>query len=297
MSLLVEEEVEKIKNFSEFYSDSFIDVLHRVYQDSIKEVEQEDYYQSYLKICNNTATLMRDLGIDDPMLASSVLSYLLWNGYFSKDRYFVFSQSNRVSNLGALGADIMRGRSVCINNAEMLTRVLVDMGVDAHLMGCSVSNANLDSVYRPDIERKIDNHVKLRDKLLGAVFGRILKNFGNHAVTMFDSDGTYFVNDPTNLAFANFSGFLQGQYVESNVSFDYKPWIMLLVEDIDADRFRHIMEQSFVMSKYVSLTPDIVRLVYESSIDICQSNSFLLDDFYADNIKNIETVCKTLKRK
>lgn len=69
MSLLVEEEVEKIKNFSEFYSDSFIDVLHRVYQDSIKEVEQEDYYQSYLKICNNTATLMRDLGIDDPMLA------------------------------------------------------------------------------------------------------------------------------------------------------------------------------------------------------------------------------------
>lgn len=296
MSLLVEE-VEKIKNFSEFYSDSFIDVLHRVYQDSIKEVEQEDYYQSYLKICNNTATLMRDLGIDDPMLASSVFSYLLWNGYFSKDRYFVFSQSNRVSNLGALGADIMRGRSVCINNARMLTRVLVDMGVDAHLMGCSVSNANLDSVYRPDIERKIDNHVKLRDKLLGAVFGRILKNFGNHAVTMFDSDGTYFVNDPTNLAFANFSGFLQGQYVESNVSFDYKPWIMLLVEDIDADRFRHIMEQSFVMSKYVSLTPDIVRLVYESSIDICQSNSFLLDDFYADNIKNIETVCKTLKRK
>lgn len=191
----------------------------------------------------------------------------------------------------------MRGRSVCINNAEMLTRVLVDMGVDAHLMGCSVSNANLDSVYRPDIERKIDNHVKLRDKLLGAVFGRILKNFGNHAVTMFDSDGTYFVNDPTNLPFANFSGFLQGQYVESKVSFDYKPWIMLLVEDIDADRFRHIMEQSFVMSKYVSLTPDIVRLVYESSIDICQSNSFLLDDFYADNIKNIETVCKTLKRK
>lgn len=294
---MTEEQLKKYERFMDFYSDDMIKAYSQVFKKHRESVEDKEYYQAYLNIVKKTARVIKELGIEDPLCASIIFQYLLWKGYLSKDKNLVYSISDRMNNIAITGADIMRGRSVCLNNADMHASVLREMGIEAYLLGCNVDTktpANFE--YKPDIKRQIEEKVKLSDKLLGKIVGATpLRNIGNHAVTLFKFESVYFISDPTSLAFANFSDFLKARYVGSALEMDIKPWLLLMLGKVPEEDFRTIIRETYVRSDKQLLTVPVVKSLYEGSIDLCKKNHFLLDDFHDDNITDIDIICKTLK--
>lgn len=293
---MTKEQARKYKKFIEFYSDDIIHMYSQLLKEHRESVKEKEYYQAYLNIVKKTARLIKELGIKDPFCASIVFQYLLWKGYLSKDRRLVYSISDRMNNIAITGADIMRGKSVCLNNADMQTRVLREMELEAYLLGCKVDpKATSHFEYKPDIERQIEK-TKWKEQLIQKIIGATsLKNIGNHAVTLFQFKSLYLISDPTSLAFANFSDFLKARYVGSTLEMEIKPWLSLALGEVPEKEFRTIITETFAGSDTQLLTVPIVKGFYEETMELCRKNHFLLDDFHDENIPDIEVICKTLK--
>lgn len=295
---ITEEQIEKYKNFFKFYTDTMLDLYSSSLSKRRDKVKNEVYYDSYFKIVNKTANLMKELNISDPFSATVIFEYLLWNGYLSKNKKLIYGISGRINNIVLTGADIMLGKSVCLNNADMLSDVLNAMGFESYIMGCSfVENVKVSFEYKPNIERKRESKVVFGDKLL-AKFVSVtpLKKIGNHAVVLFKFKDRYFMGDPTNLAFLNFVDFLKGEYIGSDLQLDLKPWQMLILDGIEAEKFKEIIVKTFFLSDEQVVDLDMVRNVSNYSLNLCKKNLSLLNDFHDDNIKDINIVCKTLKK-
>ena len=269
---MTEEQKNRYREFLNFYSKDLTKIFGEMFSKKREDILEKDFYKSYLNIIKKTATFMKELGVTDPFRATVVFEYLLWNGFLSKDINLIYSISDRINNIAVTGADIMRGKSVCLNNADMLSDVLNEMGTESYVIGANVSirNQKVNLEYRPDIERKIENKVKMKDM--------------------------YFFSEPTGLAFLNFTDFLKAQYVGSDLEIDIKPWLMLALENVSFDKFHKIIGNTFVSSDKQILTIDNVRTISENALDLCHQNYFLLRDFHDDNIKDIDIICKTLTK-
>jgi len=293
---MTEQQKNKIEKFLNFYSENNVKIFSNVSTQEKEIIKNEVFYHSYLSIVKKTANLIKELGVNDPFHATVIFEYLLWNGYLSKNKNLIYSISNRICNIALPGADIMRGKSVCLNNAAMLSDILNDMGIEAYTIGANVKENEANLKYKPNIERIINNEVELKDKLLAKLVSITpLKNAGNHAVTLFKAEGKYFLGDPTGLAFSNFTDFLKAKYVGSNLEIDIKPWVMLISKTLETDEFHKIIVATFLLSDEQTLTVENVKDFSETAMDLCYRNSSLLDDFHDDNVNDINTVAKTLK--
>jgi len=291
-----EEQKNKYENFFKFYTNETIDFFSKVFEDKFKESEQKDFYIAYKNIIKKTAKLINELGITDPFHASVIFEYLLWNGFLSKDKTLVYDITNRKNNIALTGADIMRGNSVCLNNSDMLTSVLNQMDIRSYILGCSVKPTKETLKYKPNIERNIKQPT-FKDKIIQKL-GTLppLKYLGNHAITMFEYNGVYYISDPTSLAFLNFNDFMKAKYVGSDLEVTIKPWISLCLQSIPKDKFKEIITKTLIQSNTQLLNLDLIKEFSENALEICQENSNLLDDFHTDNVNDIDIICKTLTR-
>lgn len=289
---LLEQKV-KYDKFMDFYSDAMINMYSDLLNERFKVNEKLSFYHAYKNIIKKTAKLINELGINDPFHASVIFEYLLWNGYFSKDNSLVYNLNNRKCNIAALGADIMLGNSVCLNNSDMLTKVLNEMGINSYTVAGSLKHCEGNLEYTLDIKRNIafiePNMLNIIDKIKALIFQKYV---GNHAITMFEYDGNYSLIDPTGLAFLNFNGFLNAKYVGSDFDFIIKPYVSLILKYIPKENFKEIIIKTYNQNS--NLTVDFVKEISEESLEICRNNSNLLADFHTENLNDIDVVCKTL---
>ncbi len=90
---------DRYKKFINFYSDDMLETFTSIMDKYRSNTESQDYYVAYQSIIKATSSLMKELGVDNPLLTSVAFEYLLWNGYFSEDKELMYSLSNRVNNL------------------------------------------------------------------------------------------------------------------------------------------------------------------------------------------------------
>ena len=292
---MTEEQKEKIKRFVNYYDDSTIKLYTEALAKQRSIVSNEPYYEAYLNIIKRTARLIPELGCYNSISASIVFEYLLWNGYLSKDKDLVYSITDRINNTTITGADIMRGKSVCLNNADMLTRVLKEMGNESYIMGCGVfPPKGLKREYKPPIERKMIPERKNFIKKL--VLSPFIKKIGNHAVTLTRVGETYYIVDPTGLSFATINDVLKAKYIGFDLEMELKPWLMLALDSGNKEEFIDTVLKSYLLSDHPIMSPAIVKDMYERVIDTCRRNHSLLDDFHDANRQDIDTVCQTLTK-
>lgn len=283
-------------NFFKFYNEDYIKILIESRYKALsknKNITSEYYYYNIIK---KTKELLREINLLSPVEISVIYEYLLWNGYFSKEKNLVYSVSNRKNLFGILGADIMRGKSVCLNNASMLTDLLNECDIEAYSIGCmarSFKNTKLE--YQPDIKRNIVNS-SIKDMITQQIVHMLhFDKIGNHAVTCFKNGETYSVCDPTSLAFLNFNDMRKMKYVGSNLEIIFKPWIMIILNDINNyDKFLEILITLYLNSNLELLKVDDIRNTSEKVLDFCKSNASLLNDFHSEIYKDIDGVCKAL---
>lgn len=298
LETLTDEQKKKLENFEIFYQPDLIEIFAKIFDKEKEETKNQEFYQHYMSVVGKTAELLRELGAIDPLTATAVFQYLLWNGYLSNGGSLEYSISGRINNMGASGADILCGKSVCLNNADMQAEVLKALGCEAHIIGANIeSNAELNLEYKPEIERNINKKTRLSDRVVSFLVGLTpLRNAGNHAVTLIKPMGQYVISDPTSLAYANFNDFLNTKFVGSEVEMKIKPWLMLMTESNSKEEFSRIVYESFLLSDSELLNPKLVKQVYENGIYLCKKDSTLLKDFHEDIQPSLEKVGQTLKK-
>lgn len=163
-----------------------------------KEVNQ------YKEIVEDFSDFLDEKEIDDPKLIFDYFNYALWNGYLSSDHDFAFNRDNKTL-LSNFGMACIMGKSVCLNNANMLRDLYEAMGYDSTVFNCYylLDKAKIELFdYQKDIKQASDEKKNDEDGIyLPYVPGPFELIIGNHAITAVYYDGEYYYYDPTNLLY------------------------------------------------------------------------------------------------
>ncbi len=225
----------------------------------------------------------------------------MWLGLFSQNRTFNFNEENRISDISALGADIMLGNAACLNNADMLCRILRSTGTESYIIGCDVPDiiahhtieSSKKTKWQSLVSPNMDNN-QLKDiyeKLSTLEF----LDFGNHALSLFAYQQNYYLADPTNLTFLSITDLLEATFSGEETKAELKPAVTLMLEDVDTQKFKDLVLRSFIFSDEPSIEVPFINYHSDLSRDIITQNVSLINEFYEDNQPDINIVCKTLK--
>ena len=263
--------------------------------------KNKPYYRAYLNIVKRTASLINSLGIENPFTKCSFFYYLLWLGMFSKDQSFTFNDQERISDISSLGADIMLGKSACLNNVDMLSRILRATGTESYIIGCDVPDikANLKEEVKPPKKYYSLIEEYQSSNCIEALFSNIsakkLFEYGNHALSIFAYQGLYYLADPTNLTFLSINDFLKATYTGEYTIAELRPMVTLMLERIDPKHFKDLLIKSFIYSDESSLSIEFINHHSDLGRFLIAQNIHTINHFYKSIEPDIDIVCKTLK--
>jgi hypothetical protein len=285
---------EELKNsHSDGNSISFKKIFKMLAEDTIKKYP--DSIEAYKSIINSTAQLCHELNLKDSMDIFVVFNYLLWNGYFSKDKNYIYTLSERKNLMGYFGTDIINGKGVCLNKSYMLDNILNTMDYKSYMI-CNKVPKKIIRDYKPNIERRIKKHGQIPMKINAFLFSPITNITGNHACTLVEKDDVYYVYDPTNLCVFKLDKFLQAGIIGGTGIIDIKPYSLSWFGNLDNKKITEIVE-SYKNVENETHPYDIedIKSSFESNLELCRNNTGLFNDFYNANEPNRSRVLKIFK--
>ena len=298
-----EHSIKKKKSFLEKLKDTMYEMMAEETERNINE----PHTIAYNNIVEKTSSFFKDeLKVDDPVTASIIFEYLLWNGYYSKDNSFKFSTRKTISDFGCFGADIMRGYGQCLNIAHMLSDVLNKSGYRSYPTICYCNVPKIIGKKRkecPPIEQHLveenenvnEELEKKYEKILKAL-EHISKRTGNHVIVSTEYEDIFFGSDPTNLCFVTYKSKRFTKAVNSNIKYKLKPLVTRIINTDRDNETRIIFENRKRSHKgYPNfLDKDQIKQKYNEEVNFCDSKKGLLDEFHKDCLKDIDIVCNTL---
>lgn len=289
------EKLQEIKNSDSTESSlSIKKMFQRMAEDTIKKHSAS--LASYKCIIDSTAQLCHELNLKDSMDIFVVFNYLLWNGYFSKDKDYVYTMSGRTNLWGHFGTDIINGQGVCLNKSHMLDSLLKTMNYESHMIINKVSK-KMSRDYKPDIERKIKKPGQLSIKLGAFLLSPITSIAGNHACTLVEKDNVYYVYDPTNLCVFKLDNFLQAGIIGGIGSIDIKPYSLSWFGGLDNQKIVEIVDSyKNVESETNPYDVDAIQSSFETNLELCRNNTGLFNDFHAENESNRRMVLEIFNK-
>ena len=97
--------------------------------------------------------LALELGVSNSLQLSNLYTYLLWNGYLSKNKTNIYSEERKLLE-GLFFVDVMDGIGVCLNYADMLKDFLKACDHEAAVLW-NLCDARLTTDYIVPIEKKV----------------------------------------------------------------------------------------------------------------------------------------------
>ena len=251
------------------------------------------YNVIYREIIYKTIDLMRDeLNLEDPMDISLVYRYMALNGYFSKNKKFEITEKDRVCELSNYGLDIIRGKGVCLNLSTMLNDILNFYGIESHVVGCEISNPYERFSYK----RLKKYYYSLLPKIYDSVIGKTFV-VGNHATVLTKYNDNVFIIDPTYGTFYHFIAFLVAMDAETSFVCDLKPFSCGAFFGVNPETILEVLLETEKQNYIENIqSTKILKEKREYFKNICEKNKPLFEDFHNDISKDINTVCKILKK-
>ena len=270
---------------SSLYKGDFLKSLN----DELLEYRKK-YYDNisfyYFDILEKMRKLSLELGLKNSLELSNMYTYLLWNGYFSKDKTNVYSIENRKVIMGLLFADIMDGIGVCLNHADMLKDFLNNCGYDsAVLVNFASKNTKID--YKMDIERKVKKP-SFSTKIMNFVLMPIISRIGNHAFTLIKENDRMYIYDSTNLGLLEIKDPYMASVINGEGIHKLHPYTSFLVGNGTSSEINALSGLFLNTNLNSPYDKDEFIFTCEDNISLFNNNISLLDDFY-DDIKSSVT--------
>lgn len=255
--------------------------------------QYKEAIDAYNNIINNVACLCRELKLNDPLKVSIVYSYLLWNGYFSENKEYNYSLSKRLIIPNYDGLSIMTGYGVCVNNVDMLNKVLMAGLYDADIIIVK-QDMKMTRYDKPNIRRNIvekDIFDKIKSYLIYKPRDEYFNNLFNHICNLINIDGNYYLYDPTNVCLYSLEDAPKGRLMGGHGYVELIALSCILANNLTLEDLKYLISQS----NYNELTDIKLKDIFESNIALCHSNEQLFEDFYDANKPKIDVIVKKLK--
>ena len=276
----------------------FNDIIDEMVNDKKKEKEKkknEPYNIAYNNIIERVVKFYNsEISMNNPIDASIVFEYMLWNGYLSKDKVYTFSSRKRKNNNINYGADIMCGKGVCLNNGVIMADLLSELGYESIPLACNVYTNNEKLNFPIKIHRNISSSEKYKFLYNFLNNKNVFRKLGNHAITLCKDGNKTLPIDATNLSFINTNESLIGNIPDTKVIYEYKEVSTSLVFGIERQKIIDLLKLSINSYPY-KLKEMLDR--YNVLIDLCDNKQDLFNDLYNANKDDIEIVSKTLTKK
>lgn len=257
--MIYDKDSEKWKNY--------IGGKYRVNRDDAKLYLSTNFSKRYEQMLDRQAELILKLcGKDytNPGIILAVYYNLLWNGYFSKNKKFVFSSVE--NKLIEYGVSILDGEGVCLNIASHFKNILRRYkGFYSFTVG----------VRADDIEKKTDNINNTRvDEG---------KTYLDHLDVLLRYNGKFFMLDPTNCCIyqIELTDNEKINRIDLYVGLSYSDFVLYNQEKHNGIDF--INEQLSRMS-VTKVDDKLSNYIKNRGIELCEQNKEEIDKFY-DSIK------------
>ena len=241
----------------------------------------------YKSLLNKMSSLSKELALSNSLELSILFSYLLWNGYLSRNRKHEYKEIEH-DILGLLFIEIVNGDGVCRNYSEMLKDFLKYNGYNS-IMLANYFDYNTNVEYKMDIDRidsyKIQN---ISDK------SWFKKKKANHVFNLIDDNGLY-IYDPTNLLLYRLQNkdichLINGK--GKNIIYPYRSYDLCYAKEDEKLLDRLFTEDSF-SSPYDKT--DFIS-TSEVTLELMRDSTTLLEDFYKEIRPDLVGISKETKK-
>ena len=247
----------------------------------------DEYYPDIL---NQMKKLAEELGLSDSIELGNLYSYLLWNGYLSKDKSNSFNAQDRSIIFGMFFTDVINGKSVCLNNSDMLKDFYNVCGYDAASLITYLGN-DVEMHYRPMVERNVEDF-SLGFKTFNLFMSSFAKKFGNHAFTLVrDADNRMVVYDATNLSLFGVKDTNTAEVINGSGECMLNPMVSSVINPYSSQELRALSGLYEVSDLSVPYTREDFIESSESTMGLLNRNVSLLDDFYSSIEPSIVGIC------
>lgn len=242
----------------------------------------------YKSLLEKISILAKELNINNSLELSILFSYLLWNGYLSKEKDYTFQAYNRKTILGLLFIDIIDGIGVCLNHAEMLKDILNYCGYKS-----SIIINHFD--YYTKVEYKLDikrNGIKDSNNIIKEILN---KQKANHAFNLIEENDNLYIYDSTNLLIYNIvssdcANLTLGK--GENKLFPYQSYGLCVSEE-EVRLLDKLHKDDSLPSQY---TKEDFISTGEVNIEIIKNSTSLLEDFYTEVHPNITAISEETEK-
>lgn len=254
-------------------------------------------YQYFIKNYNQ---LNKIFYLNNPIEIYAMFTYLLDNGYLSKNKNFKYSTKNLNDIYNLLGTDVINGHGCCRHISSMFCDILNNYGVES----CNLCVYLGDSiVYNNDELTKliIDGKIMPTD-FITIISDEVLKNKdANHVITMSIKDNKIYLLDPTNNESYKFN--------EDDRTLLYTDECNKIPIDLEGTIYSNRKYVNFIpnitdsyskllQNKYSSISIEEEKNIIKDTIYICSKNLDIFEKFYNENCELYDEISdKVLKLK
>lgn len=250
--------------------------------------------ESYNNLLNRYKILSKELKINSALELSIMISYLLWNGYFSITKEHKYCMKDRLY-LTPLPFDIFKGRGVCLEYSIFLRDFLLKCNKEAAIIGCKISKNTIKKTYTPPIKRNIENS-KINEFLynvLCLVSSNLINAYGNHEITLAKDGEKIFAYDLTNLLVFNLDN-NRAQAVNGIGYMEVKPAQSFII-DPSNDK-SNIMEKLYDKNSCLKVSENELKYSFKKIKSILNENKNILKDMYYFAYKDIYTIVNEIDK-
>lgn len=273
---------------------SFLDysILERK---SIRKIDDNLIEKNYNKILKSYKDLVDELKLTSSLDIANLFSILLWNGYFSENKKFVYGIGNRMMEEKNLQSLIMQGHGACFENSRMLNDFIKKCNKRSSMIMCYMDGENT-KINRPkEVKIKYDKTAqslrhKKKHSLKGFLEDFLVKNYsGNHIINIIEDNDKLIFYDVTNNCILSILDDETLKLINGEGKYTIFPFTasQLLGPFTDFDCLIKLLGNEELSA---TLTEEEFKEQFKKIHSMFLENTQLADDIYTDIHKNIENI-------
>lgn len=265
-----------------------------------------DIMDSYNFILDLWIKLFEELNVVKSIDICNFVSYLLYNGFFSKDKVLYYQFENRLNTPKNYALDIMNGNGVCLNYSCLLNDFLKKKQFFSSVI--SLKFRNTKSNYSPNIKFnsvELSNYNQESKNIFNNIFKIFEYFFGScdHASTLVCDNNIQYIYDITNLEYLKLKNFWIAEliggigYHKLNYRFNYETAKSFLECNINDSFNIFALEEIKKNKEYFYPSEEVIINSWERTNDLFNSNILLLNDCYFETKKDIDKIADYIEEK
>ena len=160
-----------------------------------KSTEFTNLEKSYNRLIKETAFLLTNMNITEPVPILSLYTYLIKNGYLSLNHHFTYNK-NVDDCLYLFGTNVIYGEGVCRHITTFLTDIYKEIGYESY--NIAMVSKDTETLSRQEYNYEESN---IQESKIQKVKNKINNVYGtnfNHLVTLVNNLNESLIVDPTN---------------------------------------------------------------------------------------------------